>query len=188
MNSSQSLNTRPSSSLSFDSLILTSGIKPTLAVLAPGEEEIPAGTPPAQKNNCTVLLPSACSRLSCPGDVCVLLGAPSVLPTVWPPASLIHVNIKHCYSELIFWLDLCGLKDVWVQTNANGKINGITEKGRVKLSNLNHHEEVSSRVGIKMERSTLKEMPKASGRHCLSEQGSVVRHGQERLSTMERNI
>lgn len=69
MNSSQSLNTRPSSPLSFDSLTLTSGIKPALAVLAPGEEEIPTGTPPAQKNKCPVLLPSACSRMSCPGDV-----------------------------------------------------------------------------------------------------------------------
>lgn len=69
MNSSLSLNTHPPSSLSFDSLTLTSGIKPILAVLALGKEEIPTGTPPAQKNKCTVLLPSACSRLSCPGDV-----------------------------------------------------------------------------------------------------------------------
>lgn len=134
MNPSQSLNTCPSSSLSFDSLTLTSGIKSTLAVLAPGEEEISTGTPPAQKNKCTVLLPSACSRLSCPGDVCVLLGTPSVLPTVWPLASLVYVNIKYCYSELIFQLDLCGLKDLWAQTTSNRKINGITEKA--ELSNL----------------------------------------------------
>lgn len=69
MNSSQSINTHPPSSLSFDSLTLTSGIKPTLAVLAPGGEEMPMDTPPAQKNKFTVLLPPACSRLSFPGDV-----------------------------------------------------------------------------------------------------------------------
>ncbi|KAF4787743.1 hypothetical protein TURU_168819 [Turdus rufiventris] len=57
-----------------------------------------------------------------------------------------------CFIQVINGLTgfICGTcmrrrKDVRVQTNANGKINGITEKGRVKLSNLNHHEEVSSR-------------------------------------------
>ena len=72
--------------------------------------------PPAQESKCTVLLPSACSRLSCPWDaqchVCVLTGTPSALSTVRSLASLIYVNIKYCYSEVIFWLDLCDLKDL----------------------------------------------------------------------------
>lgn len=60
------------SSCSLLSLTLASVIKAVWAVPPPGEGEVPTGTHHLQHgkvNKCTLLLPSACSKLSCPGEV-----------------------------------------------------------------------------------------------------------------------
>lgn len=147
---------------------------------------------PAQEGKGTVLLPSACSRLSCSGDVqchlCVLTGTPSVLSTVQSLASLIYVNIKYCCcSEVLFWLDLCDLKDLRLQTSSGRKTYGITQKVELNSSCLTWTTEKSQASSHRVH-GERQPSPSPYWKGCLKQAGGIASPGKIQLPTLDRSI